>query len=151
VEFPITEKSLNSRLSLLRTYRKEIISGAVVAVFGIAILAVLVGYYFPASSTNSPSASNNNYCKVAPNLPPPNINPPVAGYTYIYAYNTTNGALLGGLTEATCSLGGAMPPGPFAPPEPLSECAPNCTLVKATNEAYLNVTSDPSLPHLMAN
>lgn len=132
-------------MSVLLEYKKQIASGTVIAVFGIAIVAVVSSYYFPAAVQASPT-----YCKVAPSLPPAYVNPPVAGYSYLAVYNTSNGELLSYQSEASCSLGGQMPQGPFISPN-YPSCMPNCTLVVATNEAYLNVTSDPLLPHMLAN
>jgi len=41
-----------AKLSALKGYRKEIAAGAVIAIFGIAILAAVSSYYFPASGVS---------------------------------------------------------------------------------------------------
>jgi hypothetical protein len=134
-------------MSALGEYKKEIGAGAVVAAFGILILATISSYYFP-----SGAAQTNAGCSQADiNQPPPSDlfrDAPVQGYTYLVVYNTTNGAIVSGQTELSCELGGKLPLGPFEP------CTTQCQLaspIPAHDEAWLNVTADQNLRPMEAN
>ena len=134
-------------MSALKGYGKEIGAGAVVAVFGIAILAAVSSYYFPsagaAQTTTSCAPSNINQPAPADLFK----DAPVPGYTYLIVYNTTNGAILDGGAQPSCQLGGKLPPGPFGP----SNGGLNQVETVEPNAAWLNVTADPNLRPMVAN
>lgn len=89
-------------MSAIREYKKEIASGAVVAVFGIAILAALASYYFPTTSSNQSIIT-------CPNLTPPSSkNAPVAGWVYLLTYKSANGSINGMIIEQSCQWNNAL-------------------------------------------
>lgn len=126
-------------------YKKEAAAGSVMALFGVLILTMMATTYFPAS----PNASSAT-CSVVSN-PPANLysDAPVPGYTYAVFYNTTNGAILTVRAQQSCQLGGVLPV--------IVRCTtqagsyPSCTVGQPVDEAVLNATEDPSLPHMMTN
>jgi hypothetical protein len=134
-------------MSVLGEYKKEIGAGAVVAAFGVLILATISSFYFPSGNGQTGTGCSSTSL----NQPPPqNLyrEAPIQGYTYLIVYNTTNGALMSGQTELSCELNGKLPLGPFEP------CTASCQLVSPTparDEAWLNVTKDPNLRAMETN
>jgi len=135
-------------LSALKEYRKEIGAGAVIAIFGIAILAAVSSYYFPsAGATQTSSCSPSDITQPSPGDLFKDA--PIPGYTYLIVYNVTNGAILSGSTQLACELGGRLPPGPFASPS--IGIGLNQVATPEQNAAWLNVTADPNLRPMVAN
>ena len=135
-------------MSALKEYRKEIGAGAVVAIFGIAILAAVSSYYFPSAGATQTTTSCSPSDIDQP-LPADLFkDAPISGYTYLIVYNTTDGAILsGGVTGLSCQLDGRLPPGPFGP----SSTGLNQVVTVEQNAAWLNVTADPNLRPMVAN
>jgi hypothetical protein len=134
-------------MSVLREYKKQIGAGAVVAVFGVLILATISSFYFP--SGTAPTGTGCSSASIIQS-PPPNLyrDAPIQGYTYLVVYNTTDGAVVSGQTELSCELNGKLPLGPFEP------CTESCQLVTPTpshDESWLNVTADLNLRAMETN
>ena len=134
-------------MSALKEYRKEIGAGAVIAIFGIAILAAVSSYYFPSAGATQTTSSCSPSNIIQPFPADLFKDAPIPGYTYLIVYNVTNGAILSGSTQLTCQLGGRLPPGPFES----SSIGLNQVATPEQNAAWLNVTADPNLRPMVAN
>ena len=126
----------------LGEYKKEIAAGAVIAVFGIAILTVISGYYFPATQ------SSNN-CPVM-NTPPSPKDAPVAGWEYLLSYNSTDGYINNLSVQSSCKWNSALS-------QQGLQGSTNTTLISRNvlgfqnGYLYMDITGNNYLPVIEAN
>jgi hypothetical protein len=130
-------------LSALKEYRKQIAVGAVLAIFNIAILAVVAGYYFPSAAT-----TQTDTCNIM-TVPPSARLSPVTGWEYLLIYNTTDGSINSINVESACEWDSSLAQRDLS--------STNVTAIASLvlglqrGYSYLDVTSNPYLPMIMTN
>jgi hypothetical protein len=130
-------------LSALKEYRKQIAAGAVLAVFGIAILAVVTGYYFPSAAT-----TQANTCSIM-TMPPSAKLAPVTGWEYLLIYNTTDGSINSINVRSACEWDSSLAQRDLS--------STNVTAISSLvlglqpGYSYLDVASNSYLPMITTN
>ena len=127
----------------MKEYRKQIGAGAVLAIFGIAILTVVAGYYFPSAAT-----TQANTCPIMATPPSPK-QAPVAGWEYLLVYNTTNGGVNSINVRSTCEWDNGLAQLNLSSTN--TTAISNLVLGLQAGYSFLDVTSNQYLPMIMTN